>query len=79
MDDKSENHLQLIKNEFERLVDLKYREGQHKHGGILNEKSVEFLIDAAIDEAIDQVVYLITLKDKLLFKEVCDDEEHHLP
>jgi len=65
MNAKAEKHLQHIKNEFHKLVDLKYRKGQKEHGGILSEKSAEFLINAAIEEAIDQVVFLITLKNKI--------------
>lgn len=58
-----EEHLQQIKDDFTKLVDIKYRSGQKEHGGNLWEK--EGLIDMAIDEAIDQVVYLITLKNQL--------------
>ncbi len=43
MNAKAEEHLQYIKEEFTRLVDPKYRKGQEEHGGILNEKSAEFL------------------------------------
>ncbi len=44
----------------------KYEIGQKEHGGNLWEKDTLFLVDQAIDEAIDQVVYLTTLRDKLL-------------
>lgn len=57
-----EAHLQRIKSRFLALVDHKYRKGQAEHGGQLwlNPK----LLDNAIDEAIDQVVYLLTLKEQ---------------
>lgn len=40
----------------------KYTRGQVEHGGNLWEKGEVFLLDAAIEEAIDQVTYLLTLK-----------------
>jgi hypothetical protein len=46
-------------------VDAKYRKGQEEHGGLLTELTSETLCDHAIEEAIDQVVYLLSLKDKL--------------
>ena len=49
---------------FNSLVDAKYRKGQAEHGGDLFKKTKLELIDFTIDEAIDQVVYLLTLKDK---------------
>jgi len=42
---------------------VKYVTGQKEHGGNLWEK--EGLLDMAIDEAIDQVIYLLTLKKQL--------------
>lgn len=61
-----EEHLARIKNTFDNLVDEKYRKGQAEHGGDLFEKGALELINAGIDEAIDQVVYLLTARDKLL-------------
>jgi len=61
-----EEHLARIKNEFDNLVDAKYRKGQAEHGGDLFTKSKIELVNLAIDEAIDQVVYLLTLRNKLL-------------
>jgi len=47
-------------------VDSKYRAGQAEHGGNLFDMITVELVDNAILEAIDQVVYLITLRDKLM-------------
>lgn len=58
-----EDHLRTIKEQFLSLADHKYRKGQAEHGGTLWDK--QGLIDMAIDEAIDQVVYLLTLKQQL--------------
>ena len=63
MNKEQEKHLQRVKDVFETSVDAKYRAGQKEHGGDLWLKAG--LIDMAIDEAIDQVVYLMTLKDQL--------------
>lgn len=60
-----ERHLQAIKEEFTKLVDTKYRKGQAEHGGDLFTKSLMNLLNAAIEEAIDQVVYLLTIKQNL--------------
>lgn len=65
MTTKQEEHLLSIKREFAILVDKKYRKGQEEHGGDLFDINVGQLIDYAIDEAIDQVVYLLTLKAKI--------------
>ncbi len=65
MTPEQEEHLQKIKGEFNKLVDTKYRKGQKKHGGdLLTKKELE-LLDMAIDETIDQFVYLSTLRNKL--------------
>ena len=64
MTPEQEAHLQSIKAKFNNYTDKKYRAGQKEHGGNLWEKSEEFLLEAAIDEAIDQVTYLVTLYEK---------------
>lgn len=67
MTEGQEAHLEMIKNHFTNLVDVKYRAGQAEHGGNLYSMSIEKLIDNALDEAIDQVVYLLTLKDNVAY------------
>ena len=63
--EQQEMHLESIKKRFDGLVDGKYRKGAADHGGdLLHLKPIEVL-DMAIDEAIDQVVYLLTLKELL--------------
>ena len=63
MDPQSEDHLQRIQGSALKLINDKYRKGAAEHGGHLWEK--ENLIDEAINEAIDQVVYLLTLKEQM--------------
>ena len=65
MTPEQESHLASITKRFHELCDKKYRAGQAEHGGNLWEVPIGGLLDAAIDEAIDQVVYLLTLKDRL--------------
>lgn len=63
MTPSQEAHLQHIKDTFAELTDRKYRKGQEEHGGNLWQK--KRLIDMAIDEAIDQVTYLLSLKEQI--------------
>ena len=65
MTPKQEAHLEFLKQAFASLVDPKYRKGQKEHGGNLWQMGNEKLLDCAIEEAIDQVVYLLTLKAQL--------------
>jgi len=63
MTPQQEQHLQKIKEEFCRLYDVKYRAGQKEHGGNLWDKANK--IDLAIEEALDLVGYLLTLKQQI--------------
>ncbi len=63
MSTEQEAHLTRIKKSFEAKVDEKYRAGQKEHGGNLMHNNVLWLLDQAISEAIDQVVYLETLRE----------------
>jgi len=60
MELRSEEHLEWLKDEAQKRIDSKYRTGQEEHGGYLPEK--DGILDEAINEAIDLVVYLLTLK-----------------
>jgi len=64
MDPQQEAHLARVKSEFIRLCNVKYRKGAKEHGGKLEDNTLVELLDMALDEAIDQVVYLITARDK---------------
>ena len=64
MDKQQEIHLARVKSEFIRLCNVKYRQGAKEHGGKLEDYTLLQLLDMALDEAIDQVVYLITARDK---------------
>jgi hypothetical protein len=65
MNDAQETHLRAVKCAFVELADKKYRKGAEEHGDKLLTNSPLELLDMAIDEAIDQVIYLLTLKATL--------------
>ena len=63
MTPENEAHLRRIQTEFAADLNAKYRAGQEEHGGNLWEK--RGMLTHAIEEAIDQVVYLYTLREQL--------------
>jgi len=65
MTTSQETHLARIKADFVVLVDAKYRLGAAEHSGDLMQMNAAQILNHAIDEAIDQVVYLLSLKEKL--------------
>jgi len=66
MTEEHNRHLESIQEKVVLRMAKKYVNGVREHGGNLWEK--EGLIDMAIDEAIDQLVYLYTLKDQIEVK-----------
>lgn len=66
MTDEQEEHLEDIQDEFFDLVAAKYEKGAVEHGGNIWELSELELIDNAIEEVLDQFVYLYTLKQRIL-------------
>ena len=60
-----ESHLARVKGEFLSLVDAKYRAGAAEHGGELLALPDLTVLDLAIEEAVDQVVYLLSLRENL--------------
>lgn len=65
MNDDQKTHVAQLADEFERRMAHKYTKGAQEHGGNLWEVPSLQLLDEAIDEAIDQVVYLLTLRKQL--------------
>lgn len=59
-------HMERIENLFSEQMKKKYEIGAIQHGGMLWNKAG--IIDMAIEESIDMVVYLLTLKDQLYSK-----------
>ena len=64
MNEKSEIHLAGILLSALDVIEVKYRAGNKKHNSDLTDMSKEDLLDNAIEEATDQLVYLLTLKQK---------------
>ncbi len=62
---EQEEHLESVKKEFSTWCDYKYRKGQAEHGGDLIKVDPSQVLDMAIDEAVDLVVYLLTLKQQM--------------
>lgn len=62
MDAQHEAHLGRIIKQFSDEVSAKYRKGQAEHGGNLWQKPG--MLDYAIEEALDQVVYLFTMREQ---------------
>jgi hypothetical protein len=60
-----ERHLAAIQTTFAELVNEKYRRGAREHAGELLDVPSLLILDYAIEEAVDQVVYLLSLKEKL--------------
>lgn len=61
-------HINAITRSFKKLATEKYAKGVKEHGGNLWE--VSGLIDMALDECIDQYIYLTTLKSQIIKSEV---------
>jgi hypothetical protein len=55
-------HIAKLKKEFATRMEVKYIKGAAHHREVLWEKTN--LLDEAIDEAIDLIVYLLTLKNQ---------------
>jgi hypothetical protein len=55
--------MRRILSEFNLDLEAKYRAGQEEHGGNMWEK--KGMLTHAIEEAIDQVVYLYTLREQM--------------
>lgn len=65
MNPEQEQHLLDLLGEFNFRLDKTFREGAVEHGGDLRDMTPLQLIDNAIEETIDNYVYLMTLREKL--------------
>jgi hypothetical protein len=70
MTNSQEEHLARIKTRVCELMDSKYRKGAVEHssefGGELLNVPVLMLVDHALEEAIDQLAYLLSVREKLI-------------
>jgi hypothetical protein len=58
------NHIAKLAKEFSMAMAEKYAKGQAEHGGNLWDLSEDQLLQHALEEAIDEVVYLLTIIGK---------------
>lgn len=65
LDKSQQDHISFLERRAMRLVRTKYTKGATEHSGHIWDLSEMQLIDNAIEEAVDQLVYLLTLKDKI--------------
>jgi hypothetical protein len=61
-----EAHLAWIKSAFAKAAETKYCAGQAEHGGNLWDRTPLQLIEEALGEAIDGVVYLLEARRQLI-------------
>lgn len=66
MTEEQQAHVDRIKSDFRGKVQAKYANGVKEHGGNLWERDALYLVEQAMDEAMDQYVYLHTLRERLL-------------
>lgn len=62
---EQEAHLAETQAQIQALVESKYRDGASKHGGDLLTYGTLTLIDNAIEENLDALVYLLRAKSVL--------------
>lgn len=68
MTEEQQKHLDMILSEADLLIATKYKRGCKEYKTHLRDDYlVEELLANAIDEAVDQMVYLLTLKEKMGF------------
>lgn len=65
MTEAHEHHLEQIKFATADILDRKYRAGQKQHGGSLWTMPAGRVCENAIDEASDQMTYLLTLRQNM--------------
>lgn len=70
MSNSQEENLAYVKGFVESALDKKYRAGAVEHSGDLLDLSPLELVNSAFDEAVDQVVYLATLR-RIILANLC--------
>lgn len=66
MNKEQQAHLRQVLRDSQDLIANKYIKGAEEHQTTLNkDHSVYELVDFAIEEAIDQIVFLLTIKEVL--------------
>jgi len=59
-------HLEYILDTAQDMISDKYVKGAEEHQSVLSEDyTAEQILDMALEEAVDQITYLLTLKQKM--------------
>ena len=66
LDDLQRSHLRSLDRDISRRLIAKYARGADEHGGYIWDQDPLTLVNNAIDESVDQLVYLLTLRDQLI-------------
>jgi hypothetical protein len=64
MTEEQQEHIVRIQLDFNAMSQKKFEAGAREHGGDLRDMTILQLIENAMDEAIDQFVYLHTAWEK---------------
>lgn len=65
MSPDQQEHAEELARQFKSRMLYKYSRGASEHGGNLWEMNLKNLLENALDEAIDQVVYILTALEKI--------------
>lgn len=66
MNKQQTDHLKRIIDQFNEEITAKYQAGAREHASVLSEDYTALqVMDMAIEEAIDQVTYLYTLREMM--------------
>lgn len=60
----NQSHFTHVLDDFRVLFRDKYIKGYNEHGGLLSDLKTDALLNAAVDETLDLVAYLLTLKQR---------------
>lgn len=65
MTEDQQDHAEELARQFKARMLYKYAKGAEQHGGNLWHMPLKDLLENALDEAIDQVVYILTALEKV--------------
>lgn len=63
--EEQETHIREIVRWFATTMPPKYTKGAVEHGGDIRDLTPIVLVENALEEALDNIVYLLTLREKL--------------
>lgn len=66
LNERQLQHLNRLTKKFIADTSVKFRKGAVEHGGDLQDMPILEIVDNALDEVIDQWVYLTTLRERLI-------------